>query len=234
MFQKRDVVSFLALGCTLISSAVWGQEAARRFVYPEAPRSDTLDEYNGVKISDPYRPLEDPDAPATRTWIEAENEITFKFLESIRERPAITARLTELWDYEKYSTPKTEGGRYFFTYNTGLQSQSVLFTTESLEGKARPLLDPNALSQDGTVALAGANVSKDGKSLAYGIATAGSDWNLWKVRDVATGNDLGDPLRWIKFSAAEWSPDNRGFFYGRYPEPAGGEDLRGTNYHQKV
>ena len=138
-------------------------------------------------MADPYRPLEDPDAPATRAWVEAENKVTFGFLGSIRERGAIHRRLTELWDYEKYDPPFQEGGRYFFTYNTGLQNQSVLYTTESLDGRRRVLLDPNTLSADGTVALAGTQVSEDGRYLAYGIAAAGSDWNEWKVRDVATG-----------------------------------------------
>ncbi|MBV8488262.1 MAG: S9 family peptidase, partial [Planctomycetaceae bacterium] len=173
-------------------------------------------------------------AAATRAWIEAENKITFAFLESTPERPILRARLTELWDYEKFSPPQIEAGKYFFTYNTGLQNQSVLYVAESLKAAPRVLLDPNTLSGDGTVALTGTEVSRDGKRLAYGIAAAGSDWSEWKVRDIATGQDLPDLVRWVKFSTAEWSPDGKGFFYGRFPEPTPGEDLKRANYFQKV
>jgi prolyl oligopeptidase len=228
--------------CAGILVAVWSwsapesraQERAPAFHYPEAPRSDTVEKYHGVAVADPYRPLEEPDAPATRAWIEAQNKITFSFLESIHRRASIRARLTALWDYEKYSPPQSEGGRYFFTYNSGLQNQAVLYAADSIEAAPRALLDPNTLSGDGTVALAGTAVSKDGKLLAYGIAAAGSDWTEWKVRDVSTGKDLGDHLKWIKFSPAEWTPDGKAFFYGRFPEPIPGDDLRGANYHQKV
>jgi prolyl oligopeptidase len=202
--------------------------------YPEAPRSETVDEYHGRKIADPYRPLEDPDSAATRAWVEAENRITFGFLESIPERAAIRDRLRDLWDYEKYSPPRQEKGRYFYSYNTGLQNQSVLYTTDSLDGPARVLLDPNTLSTDGTVALSGVAPSKDGRFIAYGIAAAGSDWNEWRVREVATGQDAPDLVKWVKFSGAEWLPNGQGFYYGRFPEPRPGEDLKGTNYHQKV
>jgi prolyl oligopeptidase len=202
--------------------------------YPAAPRSETVDQYHGRTIADPYRPLEDPDAPATRAWVEAENRLTFRHLESIPERAAIRERLRALWDYEKYSLPEQEGGRYFYSYNTGLQNQDVLHTAESIEGAARLLLDPNTLSADGTVALSGASVSKDGRLIAYGIAAAGSDWNEWRIRDVSTGRDALDLIKWVKFSSAEWLPDGRGFFYGRFPEPRPGEDLKDANYHQKV
>jgi prolyl oligopeptidase len=211
-----------------------GEGASRPARYPEAPRSATVDEYHGVKVADPYRPLEDPDAPATRAWVEAENKVTFAFLESIPQRPAIRKRLTELWDYEKYSSPWFEGGRYFFTYNPGLQNQAAILVSETLGAEPRLLLDPNTLSSDGTVAISGSDVSKDGKLLAYGIAAAGSDWNEWKVRDVTTGKDLPDHLKWIKFSSVAWSPDGKGFFYGRFPEPTPGQDLKGANYYQKL
>jgi prolyl oligopeptidase len=202
--------------------------------YPPAPRSDTVDVYHGTSVADPFRPLEDPDAPATRAWVDAENKITFEFLDSIPERDSIRVRLTQLWNHERYGTPSQEGGRYFYTFNTGLQNQDVLFTTDSIDGQARVLLDPNGLSADGTVALAGTHVSHDGRLLAYGVASAGSDWTEWKVRDVVTGQDRADLLKWIKFSTAEWTPDGQGFFYGRFPEPTAGHDLKGANYDQKV
>jgi prolyl oligopeptidase len=227
-----------AIVCGVILMMIEGQAAAgdraAPMRYPEAPRAETVDEYHGRKIADPYRPLEDPDSPATRAWVEAENRVTFEFLESIPERAAIRDRLRALWDYEKYSPPRRESGRYFYSYNTGLQNQSVLYTTDTLDGPARVLLDPNTLSTDGTVALSGVAPSKDGRFIAYGIAAAGSDWNEWKVREVATGQDAQDVVKWVKFSAAEWLPNGQGFFYGRFPEPRRGDDLKGANYHQKV
>lgn len=202
--------------------------------YPEAPRSDTSDDYHGTRVADPYRPLEDPDSKPTRAWIEAENKITDAFLGSIPQREALRERLTKLWDYEKFSPPGQKGGKFFFTHNTGLQNQSVLLVLDAIDGAPRLLLDPNKLSSDGTVALAGAVPSENGGLLAYGVAAAGSDWNEWKVRDIQTGDDLDDHLKWIKFSSASWTPDGKGFFYGRFPEPQEGEDLKAANYHQKV
>ena len=202
--------------------------------YPAAKKGDVVNDYHGTKVADPYRALEDPDSAETKAWVEAENRVTFGFLESIPARAKIKARLTQLWDYEKYGVPFHEGGRYFYTRNTGLQAQSVLYTTPSLDGEPKPLLDPNTLSQDGTVALSGAAVSDDGKRIAYGIAAAGSDWVEWHVRDVETGRDLPDLIKWVKFSGADWTKDNAGFFYGRFPEPAPGADLKGANYFQKV
>jgi prolyl oligopeptidase len=234
MINKRLLMPSLVLLWSMTPGNTRGQDALPGFRYPEAPRASTVEDYHGVKVADPYRPLEDPDSAATRAWVEAENRITFGFLEQIRERPAIRARLTALWDYEKFSPPQIEGGHYFFTNNTGLQNQDVLFVADSPDAHPRALLDPNTLSRDGTVALAGVRVSDDGTLLAYGTAAAGSDWNEWKVRDVATGKELGDRLKWIKFSAAEWTPDGRGFFYGRFPEPRPGQDLKAANYYEKV
>jgi len=234
MFQRSLIAGIIGAILIMSNGQSSGDEVSKTLKYPEAPRSDTVDDYHGTKVLDPHRPLEDPDAPTTRAWVEAENKVTFGFLDQIPERNSIRRRLTELWDYEKYGIPWMERGRFFFTKNTGLQNQSILYTTESLDSPPRALLDPNTLSTDGTVALAGTVVSKDGKHLAYGIATAGSDWNDWKVRDVASGKDLPDHLRWIKFSGVEWTPDSRGFFYGRFPEPRPGQDLKGANYDQKV
>ncbi len=234
MRPRRDVIAVLILVGGMATGQVQGDDVPGRPRYPEAPRSDTVEDYHGVKVADPYRPLEDPDAVATRAWVEAENKITFGFLEGIARRPAIRARLEALWDYEKFSPPLIEGNRLFFTFNTGLQNQAVLFVADAADAQPRILLDPNALSRDGTVALAGVEPSRDGKLLAYGTAAAGSDWNEWKVRDVATGRDLDDHLKWIKFSGAEWEPGGKGFYYGRFPEPAPGADLRAANYFQKL
>ena len=158
----------------------------KAFDYPPAPKDATVDDYHGTKVPDPYRPLEDPDSPATRAWVEAENKITFGFLEKIPQRDAIKKRLTALWDYEKFGIPSKEGSIYSFSRNSGLQNQSVLYTTDKLDGEPKLLIDPNTLTKDGTVALSGARFSQDGKLFAYGLASAGSDWTEWKVRDVAT------------------------------------------------
>ena len=204
------------------------------FAYPPAPRSDQSDDYHGTKVADPYRPLENADSPESQQWIEAENKLTFGYLEGISERRAIGDRLTKLWNYEKYGVPFRESGSYFFTKNTGLQNQSVFYTTLKLPGDAKVLLDPNTLSKDGTTALTGTAVSENGKLLAYGLAVAGSDWQEWKVRDIATGSDLPDIVRWVKFSNAAWTHDNKGFFYSRYDAPSEGEGLKAANYFHKI
>ncbi len=207
---------------------------AKTFAYPPAPTSDARDDYHGRVIADPYRPLEDPDAPATRAWIEAENRLTESWLGGVPDRPAIRARLTKLWNYERYTPPVREGGLYFFQRNDGLQNQSVLCVLDRLDGTPRVLLDPNALSPDGTVALTGFAVSRDGKHLACGLATAGSDWNEWRVLDVATGKETGDVLRWVKFSEASFSADGKGLYYSRYDAPEKGRELEALNKNQKL
>jgi prolyl oligopeptidase len=192
-----------------------------------------MDVLHGVPVADPYRWLEDLDSAQTRCWVEAENRLTAEYLSATPEREAIHRRLTELWNFERYGVPVREGGRYFFTRNDGLQDQSVLYTLEDLDGEPRVLIDPNALSQDGTVALTSFNVSPDGRLVAYGLAHAGSDWQEWKVRDVATGLDLPDHLRWVKFSQSAWTHDNAGFFYCRYDEPVAGR-LEDAVFWQKL
>lgn len=193
-----------------------------RLEYPFTPTVDHVDELHGRKIPDPYRWLEDPNSPQTRAWIEAQNAVTFRFLEQIPVRERLRQRLTELWDYPKATPPFKRGGRYFSFRNSGLQNHNVLYVQESLDTEPRVLLDPNALSSDGTVALNSVAVSRDGNYLAYALAESGSDWLTWRVREVATGQDLPDELRWSKFSLAAWLPDGSGFFYSRYDEPKEG------------
>lgn len=202
--------------------------------YPAAPRTNQLDVLHGTPIADPFRPLEDLDAPSTRSWIEAENQVTHDFLRQIPNRDAIRKRLTSLWDYERFGVPVKMGLHYFYSRNSGLQNQSVLYTTTNLTETPRLLMDPNTLSSDGTVALAGSAITDDGSLMAYGLSTAGSDWQTWKVRDVATGKDLPDELKWIKFSSASWTRDNKGFFYSRYDEPKDASQMSGVNRFQKV
>jgi len=202
-------------------------------VYPKAKTVDQIDDYHGVKVADPYRWLEDTDSPDTRAWVEAENKLTFGYLDKIPYRDAIRERLRKLWNYERFTAPEQEGGRYFYQHNNGLQNQNVLFVADSLNGEPRVLLDPNTLSSDGTVALAGTAITEDGKLMAYGTETSGSDWMEWHVRDVNTGRDLPDVIKWVKFSGASWTKDDNGFFYSRYDEPKG-TALREANYFQKL
>ncbi|MEH2236955.1 prolyl oligopeptidase family serine peptidase [Nostoc sp.] len=210
--------------------------------YPSSHKSNQVDNYHGTSVADPYRWLEDPDSEETRTWIEAQNQVTFGYLSEIPTREKIKQRLTKLWDYEKYGIPFKQGeslpdgssDRYFYFKNDGLQNQSVFYTLKTLDDQPKVLLDPNKLSEDGTVALSGLSISEDGKLLAYGLSASGSDWQEWKVRDVETGEDLQDYLKWIKFSGASWTHDHQGFFYSRYDEPNEKTQLEDVNYYQKL
>lgn len=208
--------------------------SAQTLKYPTTKTVNQSDDYFGTKVSDPYRWLEDLDSADTKTWVDAQNKLTFSYLEKIPQRAKIKSRLTELWNYEKYSAPFKEGNRYFYYKNDGLQNQSVLYVAESVSDKGRVLLDPNSLSKDGTVALSGVSISDDGNILAYGVAVAGSDWQEWRFRDIATGKDLADVLKDIKFSGASWSKDGKGIYYSRYPNVKDGDKLESANYFQKL
>ena len=203
-------------------------------LYPVTRKVDQQDNYHGTIVADPYRWLEDANSAETGDWVAAQNKLTQAYLGQIPARDAIRQRLTELWNYERYSVPYKEGGRYFYSRNDGLQNQSVLYTMAKLGDIPRVLLDPNTLAADGTVALAGTAVSPDGKLLAYGTAASGSDWNEWKVRDIATGQDLPDHLKWVKFSSTAWTHDGRGFFYSRYDAPNEATKLADVNYFHKL
>jgi prolyl oligopeptidase len=223
--------------CCMAGALLAGPAAADEPLnYPQTRRVEHIDDLHGVKVPDPYRWLEDDVRKSgdVAAWVEAENKVTSAYLDAIPERAAIRKRLTELWNYEKFSAPFKAGGRYFYTRNDGLQNQSVLYTQDSLDGESRVLLDPNKWSKDGTVALAGMAISEDGKYLAYGVAEAGSDWNTWHVLDVPSGHVLPEEIRWVKFSNASWTPDAKGFFYGRYDEPKGAEQFQRVNLNQKV
>jgi prolyl oligopeptidase len=202
--------------------------------YPDAPRVDQIDEYFGTRVADPYRWLEDVDSPQTQRWIAAENALTESVLSTVPRRAAISARLTEVWDYERRSVPERTGALYAYFRNTGLQNQAVLYVTRDLAEPGRVLLDPNTFSPDGTVALSGSAFSDDGARLAYSISSSGSDWQEWHVRDVATGSDLPDVVRWSKFSGASWKRDGSGFYYSRYDEPASENKFKDTNFFHKV
>jgi prolyl oligopeptidase len=227
------VLCLAVLTACATTARVTAQTDGASLVYPKARTVDQVDDYHGLKVADPYRWLEDADSADTKAWVEEENKLTFGYLEEISYRSAIRDRLLKLWNYERFTVPEQQGGRYFYQHNTGLQNQNVLLVAESLNAEPRILLDPNTLSADGTVALSGTAISDDGKLLAYGTAASGSDWMEWHVRDVGTGKELPDSIKWVKFSGASWTKDGKGFFYSRYDEPKG-TALRDTNYFQKL
>jgi prolyl oligopeptidase len=193
-----------------------------------------VDDYHGTTVADPYRWLENVDSPATKAWVEAQNRLTDSFLATIPQRTAIRNRLTQLWNYARYSAPFKENGRYFYFQNTGLQNQSVLYVQDGKNSPPRVLLDPNTLSPDGTVALSGTAASNDGRYLAYSLSTSGSDWQELHVRSVDDGRDLPDVVKWVKFSGISWTHDNKGFFYSRYDEPVSGNKMTNANKNQKL
>jgi prolyl oligopeptidase len=203
-------------------------------VYPNSRTVEQTDNYHGTLVSDPYRWLEDVDSPESLEWIKQQNEMTVSILENIPGRETIKKRLTELWDFSKAWAPYKKGNRYFQERNSGLQNQNVLYVMESLDAKPRLLLDPNTLSEDGTVALTSFAISEDGHWLAYATSASGSDWLTWHIRNVETGKDLGEVIGWSKFSTAAWMPDNSGFYYSRYDTPVEESQFQNTNYNQRV
>ncbi len=219
----------IAVGCVFTLACAGGETQ-----YPETRKVDQSDDYNGTTVVDPYRWLEDVDSEETLAWVEAQNKVTFAYLESIPERDRIRERLTLLWNYPRYGVPSKEGALYIFSLNDGLQNQSVIYKQAGLEAEPDVLLDPNELSEDGTVALTTLAFTEDGQRMVYGTAASGSDWQEFYVRDVATGRNLEGPLRWIKFSDASWTQDGAGFFYSRYPEPEQGDTYESVNLNQRV
>ncbi|MCX6247819.1 MAG: prolyl oligopeptidase family serine peptidase [Bacteroidetes bacterium] len=200
--------------------------------YPVTKKVDIVDNYFGTKVADPYRWLENDTSAATAEWVKEQNKVTNDYLAKIPFRETIREKLTKIWNYPKYGIPFREGPWYFFTKNNGLQNQAVLYVRKWLDGDPRVLLDPNTLSSDGTVALAGYSASHDGKYLAYSIARSGSDWNEIHVIEIETGKLLPDTLRFVKFSGMAWHEG--GFYYSRFEEPRPGQELTGENKNHKV
>lgn len=225
---------FGALLGSAVMAASAGQVAAAPLKYPPAPRADQIDDYHGVKVADPYRPLEDLDGAQTRAWIDAEVAITQRYLEAIPARAAFKHRLTQLVDYERHGTPVWYGDRYIYSRNSGLQNQSVLYQTPALDQAGTVLLDPNTLSSDGTVSIGGFSPTRNGTLVAYSLRTSGSDWDEWHVRRTADATDLPDVVKWSKFSGASWARDNSGFYYGRFAEPNAQTQFKDENVQQKV
>lgn len=201
--------------------------------YPAAERGDVVDDYFGVAVADPYRWLEDDTSEATAAWVAAENAVTQDYLAQIPFRGAIRERLTELWNYAKESAPAKHGDWWYYSYNDGLQNQSVLYRTKRPGEPGEVFLDPNALSEDGTVALSAVSFSKDGRYFAYAASASGSDWVEIRVLDTETLAPTGDRIEWVKFSGAVWAPDSKGFYYSAYDAPKGSA-LSEQNRFQKV
>lgn len=202
--------------------------------YPHTRTVAQVDTYHSTAVPDPFRWLEDDNAADTKAWVQAQNAVTERYLAALLQREPVRRIYTSLHDFEKIGVPTREGGRWFWTRNSGLQPQAVLYTAPSPDAEPTVALDPNTFSADGTVAISGFAPSRDGRYLAYGTAGAGSDWQRWQVRDLTTGQDLPDRLEWVKFSSAKWTPDGRGFFYCRYAEPRPGMALSGVNEFQKL
>ncbi|MDB6169251.1 MAG: family peptidase, partial [Verrucomicrobia bacterium] len=205
-----------------------------KWTYPAAIRGTVVDDYHGTQVADPYRWMEGIDSPETQAWISAERALTDSALAQMPERDAIRARLTALWNYPRYGLPEKRGGHYFFSRNDGLQNQPVLYVQDTLTAPPRILIDPNTLSKEGTVALGVTSASDDGRWLGYAVKAAGSDWEEFFVRDIATGKDRPDRIQWVKFSNLSWTNDSQGFFYGRYPEVAKGDKLFGKLLNGKI
>ena len=204
--------------------------------YPQTPREGVVDNYFGTEVADPYRWLEDDNSEATAAWVKAQNEVTFNYLNALPAREKIKARLEQLWDYPTQSAPSKHGDWYYLSRNSGLQNQSVIYRKRNLEDSEEEVfLDPNTLSEDGTVALNTATFSKDGKLFAYSLASAGSDWVEIFVMDAESKTLLADHIKWVKFSGASWAPDNKGFYYSAYDAPKEGDALYSAqNTNQKV
>ncbi len=200
--------------------------------YPKTRKVDQVDDYHGVKVSDPYRWLEDDKSAETAAWVAAENKVTFGYLNQIPYRERLQERLRSLLNYPRYGLPIRRGEMFFFQKNNGLQNQAVWYVQKGLEGVPKVLLDPNTLSSDGTTRLGATGISGDGRHLAYGVSSGGSDWEDVHVMDVATGTVLADQLKWVKASYLSWAKE--GFFYSRYPEPVPGRELSGKNEFHAV
>ena len=245
MLKTRTLITRLALaaatlGVTVVAAhlAMWTPASAQQsndpqtLNYPQTRKGDQVDDYHGVKVADPYRWLEDDRSAETAAWVEAENKVTFGYLEQIPYRQQVLARLKQLYNYPKYSAPFRKLENFVYSKNDGLQNQSVVYIQKGLEGTPEVFIDPNKFSADGTSRLGGLELSKNGRYAAYMVSSGGSDWEEASVVEVATKKLLDDHLKWIKFSGEAWFGD--GFFYSRFPAPEGGHDLSAKNENMMV
>jgi prolyl oligopeptidase len=231
--MKKVLISVLAIGVLFLVLAAAGQNDKKNpIVYPQTKKSEVVDDYHGNKIADPYRWLEDDNAPEVKAWVEEENKVTSAYLGGIACRGPIAKRLEELFNYPRFSAPFRVGEYYFFTKNDGLQNQSVIYYQKGLTGEPRVFIDPNTLSADGTVRVDLMGESQDNRYMAVSRSEAGSDWEEIRVMEIADRRELPDRLLWVKFSGAAWSGD--GFYYSRYDEPKAGDALKAKNENQKI
>jgi prolyl oligopeptidase len=230
--MKKALIASLAITLFALASIYFAAAAQQKLQYPKTRKVDHVDTYHGVKVADPYRWLEDDHAAETARWVEEQNKVTFGYLEKIPYRTKIKDRLTQLYNYPKYSSPSRRGEYFFFSKNDGLQNQNVLYIQKGLDGKPEVLIDPNKFSEDGTTRLGAFALSKDGKYAGYGISRGGSDWQEYHVMEVATRKVLPDTLSWVKVSGISWQGD--GFYYSRYPAPEKGRELSTKNENHQV
>ncbi|HZO21281.1 MAG TPA: hypothetical protein VFB37_02170, partial [Steroidobacteraceae bacterium] len=226
--MKRLLLLMMSAGLVAVTLA------GASLTYPPAARGNHVDTYHGVKVPDPYRWMENIDSPQTRSWVQAEDRLSRAYLDALPGRDAITQRLKRIWNFERWSAPERHGRYWFYTHNDGLQNQAVIFVTTDPNTAGRVLLDPNTLSPDGTVALRETAVSDDGRLFAYALSDAGSDWQIWHVRNVDSGTNLPDELHWSKAGGGSWRKDGSGFYYTAYDQPRGTEALKAANKYQKM
>jgi prolyl oligopeptidase len=230
--MKKPMIMLTLISVIMALGAAACQKSAAKLNYPVTKKVDQVDDYFGTKVADPYRWLEDDNAEDVKAWVQAENAVTFGYLDTIPFRPKIKARLTEIFNYPRYSSPFRVGDRYFFTKNDGLQNQSVYYLQQGLDGAPEVFVDPNALSPDGTIRIGLLGASLDDKLMTVSRGEAGSDWSEIRVMDIATKQELPDRVQWVKFSGAAWKGD--GFFYSGYAKPAPGDELKAKNEYQKI
>ena len=233
MVRVRVHLSALVVAVALPIAAI-AQAPIPRVTYPVTRTVDHVDDYRGTKVADPYRWLEAIDSANVAEWVRAQNAVTMPYLAALPARDLLRQRITALYDFPRTSVPFWEGGRWFYSRNSGLQRQSVWYSRLTLDGPEQLVLDPNQLSPDGSIALSGFAPSPDGKMLAYGQSEGGSDWITYYVRDLGTGRNTADTIRWVKFSGASWTNDGKGFFYSRFPEPPRGAQLKAKLEHQTL
>ena len=234
LFVVALMAAFLATFArsSLRTVTATGDKNDSKITYPESKKVDQVDDYFGTKVADPYRWLEDETSAETKAWVDAQNAVTFAYLDKIPYREKLKARLTQLFNYPRISAPFHRGDTYFFTKNDGLQNQSVFYVQKGETGPPEVFLDPNKFSPDGTSVLSAFTLSKDGKYVAYGISEGGSDWVTLSVMEVGSRNKLSDEIKWMKASGVSWQGD--GFYYSRYPEPEKGKELSSRNEFQAV
>jgi prolyl oligopeptidase len=223
----------LAIGACLLAAAC-SEVSMSKVSYPESPRGNVVEDYFGTKVADPYRWMEELDSKQVADWVAAQNQVSFDYLGKLPQREYFRKRITELWDYPKVSIPVYEGGRYFYAKNSGLQRQAPVYVRSSLTAPASLVIDPNVLSPDGSLSLAQWAPSRDGRLLAYGVSEGGADWETLHIREVDSGKDFPDEVRWMRFSGISWTKDNQGFFYSRYPEPPKGKVLEAALSGQAI